>query len=159
METLKAEGKLQPAGSSDDPKELPSPEIGKVETKSESVKSADEESSVSSGENIVRELRKVKKQNLITHCLLTAVIVLTVVWQFSEVTLILKVKDKVSHPFRSISNVIEGMLKKPINNGQDGEERPSEIPKLVESSTLPGLKIPNLPQVELPDFSSYGNAN
>ncbi|GAB2220378.1 hypothetical protein Droror1_Dr00008027 [Drosera rotundifolia] len=35
-------------------------------------------------EEILKELKKVRRQNTITHCLLSALIVLTVAWQLSE---------------------------------------------------------------------------
>ncbi|GJU87618.1 hypothetical protein Tco_1295164, partial [Tanacetum coccineum] len=48
---------------------------------------------------IVKELKELKRQNFITQCLLSAMIVLTVTWQISEVSIILKLKDGVTHPF------------------------------------------------------------
>ncbi|GKF37957.1 hypothetical protein Tco_0114715, partial [Tanacetum coccineum] len=42
---------------------------------------------------IVKELKELKRQNFITQCLLSAMIVLTVTWQISEVSIILKLKD------------------------------------------------------------------
>ncbi|KAG4990017.1 hypothetical protein AAZX31_11G256500 [Glycine max] len=55
----------------------------------------------SKNDEIIKELKKVKRQNFVTHCLLSVMIVLNVAWQLSEVSLILKVKDGLSHPFRS----------------------------------------------------------
>ena len=46
---------------------------------------------------IVKELKKVKRQNFVTHCLLSVLIVLTAAWQVSEVKLILKVRSERAH--------------------------------------------------------------
>ncbi|KAF5773687.1 hypothetical protein HanXRQr2_Chr13g0591331 [Helianthus annuus] len=36
-------------------------------------------------EKILKELKKVRRQNVVTHCLLSVMILLTVTWQISEV--------------------------------------------------------------------------
>lgn len=105
-------------------------------------------------EDIIKELRRVKRQNFITHCLLSVMIVLTVAWQVSEVSLILKVKGKVkdgmSHPFRIFGSMITGMLKGSNGNGKEGERQSSSTKQnIVVPSAYPGLKIPELPQMEL----------
>lgn len=90
-------------------------------------------------QEITSELRKVKRQNLITHCLLSAMIILTVAWQFSEVRLLLKLKDGLNHPFRSVGGMVSGLLKGRRKTGQDEEENNSEglplpaVPNLIES--------------------------
>jgi len=99
----------------------------------------------SENDEIMKELKKVKRQNFVTHCLLSAMIVLTVAWQLSEVSLILQLKDGLSHPFRSFGNVLKGMLKVPDIKGQevDDKEQPPEY------SSLPSMIIP--------DISNSGN--
>ncbi|XP_061959802.1 uncharacterized protein LOC133680817 isoform X1 [Populus nigra] len=77
-------------------------------------------------EEIVKELRKVRRQNFVTHCLLSMMIVLTVAWQVSEVSLILKVKDGMRHPFKSFGSMLTGMLKDPRAHDQDSEKQQSE---------------------------------
>lgn len=101
-----------------------------------------------SREDIVKELKKLKRQNLLTHCLLSVMIVVTVVWQLSEVSIILNVKDKISHPFRSLGNLISGMLKRP-KTIVDNTEKNSSAQDHDETSVLPPLKIPELPHVGL----------
>ncbi|CAL9136778.1 unnamed protein product [Musa textilis] len=76
-------------------------------------------------DEIARELRKVKKQNLVTHCLLSVMLVITAVWQFNEVSLLLAVRDKLSHPLRTVGDVVKRCLK---GNGK----RP-----LIEALPLP----------------------
>ncbi|KAL4586518.1 hypothetical protein LXL04_011154 [Taraxacum kok-saghyz] len=125
--------------------ELVDDEKTKTKIKKSSKSEEDEE------EKIVKELKKVKKQNLITHCLLSAMIVLTVAWQISEVSIILKVKDGVNHPFRSVGNIFKWMIPPPKANGDEEETNSSTTHNLIESSRTGDLKIPELlPHVELP---------
>ncbi|XP_038874574.1 uncharacterized protein LOC120067172 [Benincasa hispida] len=101
-----------------------------------------------SREDIVKELKKLKRQNLLTHCLLSVMILVTVVWQLSEVSIILNVKDKISHPFKSLGNLISGVLKRP-KTIVDNTEKNSSKQDHDEASVLPPLKIPELPHVRL----------
>uniref|UniRef100_A0A5B7CAB8 Transmembrane protein n=1 Tax=Davidia involucrata TaxID=16924 RepID=A0A5B7CAB8_DAVIN len=157
LETLKGDSELQQPESSADPKEIPSPAIGKVEMESETKNKVDGATTEVGRDEIVKELRKVKRQNFITHCLLSAMIVLTVVWQLSEVALILKVKNGMSHPFRSFGSMLTGIFKGPEGvNGQNGETESSTKQKQQqqqsESHSPPPLKIPELPHVDLSDL-------
>lgn len=100
---------------------------------------------------IVKELKKVKRQNFVTHCLLSVMIVLTLAWQLSEVSILMKVKNGLNHPFRSFGSMIGGMFKVPDKNGQaDNKEHQSE------PSALPSLNIPEIPHMDISnlDFSS-----
>ncbi|KAL3511452.1 hypothetical protein ACH5RR_030853 [Cinchona calisaya] len=124
------------------------------EKSSETANEASDSSSEIGGEEIMEELKKVKKQNFITHCLLSTMIVLTVAWQLSEVSLILKLKEGLSNPFKFLGGLITGMLKGPRITGQEVEKLASSAKDkpLLAASSLPGLKIPKLPLVELPVF-------
>lgn len=146
METLKKDGKVEQSEPLGDPGELSSPAVGEAENEiaNEVMDGAIDDSE---REEIVRELRKVKRQNFVTHCLLSVMIVLTFAWQLSEVSLILKVKDGLSHPFRSFGGMLAGMLKKgrgpiAIANDQNGQLQ-------LEATPLPPLKIPELPNLDL----------
>lgn len=110
---------------------------------------------------IVEELRKVKRQNLITHCLLGVLILLTIGWQVSEVSLFLMVKDGMRHPFRSLGSIVKGMLNGggPKKTSVEDEGKHSSSCSTKEmliggASSLPGLKIPELPHMELPTLNS-----
>lgn len=50
-------------------------------------------------EEVLRELKNVKRQNRITHWLLSAMILITAFWQLSEVSVLLFMKQKLRHPF------------------------------------------------------------
>ncbi|XP_004239226.1 uncharacterized protein [Solanum lycopersicum] len=104
-------------------------------------------------DKVVKELRKIQKQNFITQCLLSAMILLTLTWQLSEVSIILKMKDGLNHPFRSITSMLTGWMKRPppLLNGPDDHLNNSEKHQ-VEAMSLPKLKVPELPHMELPSF-------
>lgn len=104
-------------------------------------------------DEIVKELKEVKKQNRITHWLLSIMIVLTVTWQVSEVSLLLKLKDGLSHPFRSVGSMLTGMFK----GRRDGEDSP--VPNPSDMLPIPPVKIPELPKIDVTDLSLKGEEN
>uniref|UniRef100_A0A6M2F9T2 Uncharacterized protein n=1 Tax=Populus davidiana TaxID=266767 RepID=A0A6M2F9T2_9ROSI len=119
--------------------EVNSPAIGDVVSRHEnSIENT-------AAEEIVNELRKLRRQNFVTQCLLSAVIVLTVAWQVSQVSIILQVKNGLSHPFKSFGNMLNGILKRSGTKGQDSENQQSE----VVSVKVPPFKIPELPHIDL----------
>ncbi|KAI3803940.1 hypothetical protein L1987_32106 [Smallanthus sonchifolius] len=74
-------------------------------------------------ERIVKELKIVRRQNVITHCLLSVMILLTAAWQISEVSIILKLKNGISHPFRSFGSMLKSVIKpRTPNANQDDTE-------------------------------------
>lgn len=158
MESLEEDGMLP---KQSDNETVPSPELDD-DDKQEGRTEACSHCSEAGKEEIVKELRKVRKQNLVTHCLLSVMIVLTVAWQLSEVSLLLKLKDGFSNPLKSLGGVVKGMLKRP-DNGNGGMEKlenlvtPSKKNPIVQAATLPGLKIPDLPQVEFPSFDFHSD--
>ncbi|KAM5568253.1 hypothetical protein ABKV19_016024 [Rosa sericea] len=96
-------------------------------------------------EEIVKELKNLKRQNTITHWLLSVMVVLTIAWQASEVTLILKMKNGLSHPFSCIRGLFSG------GSDQTGQDQKRK------SDALPSLKMPDLRcSVELPDIGLNG---
>nr|GMD77538.1 uncharacterized protein LOC109175639 [Ipomoea batatas] len=92
-------------------------------------------------ERVIKELKKIQRQNFLTHCLVSAMIVLTVTWQLSEVSLILKLKDGLNHPFRSlrgfIAGIFKGRVKPPILNVIDDDEKPANGKQKQDASPLP----------------------
>ncbi|KAJ4835923.1 hypothetical protein Tsubulata_026524 [Turnera subulata] len=110
-------------------------------------------------EEIVKELKKVKKQNLVTHCLLSVMILLTVTWQLSEVSLLLKVKDGLSHPFRSFGGLLAGMVLGPgrrraEDNGNNGNNGNHQNGALTVAGAASSLRMPELPAL---DFNLNGD--
>ena len=146
MESLKEnDNAIKQAESSAEPIELHSPE--EMEAKSMGV---DEMGT----EEIIKELKKVERQNSITHWLLSIMIVLILGWQLSEISLIIKLKEGLNHPFRSFGSLVMGMLKGPDNNNDQDET------KKLHGETPPlSLKIPELPHVELPVLGLNGDEN
>ncbi|ONK77822.1 uncharacterized protein A4U43_C02F11090 [Asparagus officinalis] len=103
--------------------------------------SRDEEVEV---KEIVKELRIVKRQNVITHCLLSVMIIVTAVWQFSEASLLLNMKEKVTHPIRAVGDMVTGSIK-----WKGG------TPK-IEAPPLPPISVPELPHMDLPQLNFNG---
>ncbi|KAF5939946.1 hypothetical protein HYC85_021113 [Camellia sinensis] len=150
LETLRGDdGKLikQPDPPADS-KELPSPTVGQsiTEIANEADGGSDDDND-SGGEEIVRELREIKRQNFITHCLLSAMIVLTVAWQLSKVSPVLKLQDGLSHAFKSFGSMLTGMLKGPVVSDQNGAKKSSSKQQQVDGPSLPPLKIAELPHL------------
>lgn len=146
VESLKGEGENDQHEEASKQVEEVNGIVDKSKTKSES---GDGEIDIEA-EEIIKELKNVKRQNCITHWLLSAMIVLTVAWQISEVSLILKVKDGLSHPFKHLGCMFTGVLKTSGTNGHDvaNKENKSEAPSLVP--------LPELPHIELPDLNGNG---
>jgi hypothetical protein len=157
LESLKEDVALkEPEASLTEIEEVSSAEVDNVETKMENAGEVDGGSSV---EEVVKELKEVKRQNFVTHCLLSALIVLTVAWQVSQVSLIWKLKDGFSHPFRSFGSAFSWILKRPDANGtQDAEKQfAAAKQRLTEAAaSLPSVVIPEIPLVDLPDLVLEG---
>ncbi|KAL7148847.1 hypothetical protein ABFS83_05G001100 [Erythranthe nasuta] len=114
------------------------------EKRKEEVDSGDEEEE----DEIMKELKNIKRQNSITHCLLTTLIVLTLAWQFSEVSLILKIKNGLSNPFKSVGGIIKGLWQ----TRSRMMKKASDLQKQVTEQA--SLKIP---QLELPGVEHNQN--
>ncbi|KAB5564835.1 hypothetical protein DKX38_004889 [Salix brachista] len=142
LESLKGNGvKLERSELSPgtEEEEVNSPEIGEAVSKHEnSIEN-------SAAEEIVKELRKLRRQNFVSQCLISAMIVLSVAWQASQVTLFFQFKNGLSHPFKSFGSMVTGVLKRCSTNRQDPENQQS---KEVPAQVLP-LRIPELPRIEL----------
>ena len=75
-------------------------------------------------EDVVKELKKLKKQNRTTNFLLSALIIVTVGWQISEISLLLKLKEHLTHPFRSLGSMVTGVFRHPKSD--DDKESPTQ---------------------------------
>ncbi|TYI40412.1 hypothetical protein ES332_A02G160200v1 [Gossypium tomentosum] len=69
-------------------------------------------------EELVKELKAIKKQNTITHCLLSAMIVVTLFWQVFEASLLLQLTNGFTHPFKSVGSWLVTLLKGPAKSKQ-----------------------------------------
>ncbi|KAJ8569615.1 hypothetical protein K7X08_006192 [Anisodus acutangulus] len=141
LDSLKEETPLDQMNQSTNMQETPS--VNKVEE-------AEDDEVNREKEKVVKELKKIQKQNFITQCLLSAMIVLTVTWQLSEVSLILKMKDGLNHPLRSIGSMITGWIKRPPRglNGKEGDSA-KQLKHQVEAMCHSKIKVPELPHMEM----------
>ncbi|KAL0925830.1 hypothetical protein M5K25_004200 [Dendrobium thyrsiflorum] len=97
-------------------------------------------------EKIAKELKSVKMQNRISHCLLTVMIIITAVWQMSEVSLLLSVREKLCNPLKIVGNLLRNSIK--------WGEKKSEI----EEATWPLIEMPQVPDIDLA-FLPFNNNN
>lgn len=99
-------------------------------------------------EELAKDIKKVKKQNTITHVLLSAVIILTLTWQLSEYSMIFMLKDRISHPVRSIGGMLNGMFKgklRPIKNQLAGTSNSNDQNNHGNGTQIgPQLQVPEL---------------
>jgi hypothetical protein len=97
-------------------------------------------------EEIIKEVKKVKKQNFVTHCLLSAMIVLTVAWQLSEVSLVWKVKEGINDPFRSFGNMVKDTVKDVKEKVSDfkGKDDADDKENNESTSLTPSIMIPDI---------------
>ncbi|XP_031272805.1 uncharacterized protein LOC116131283 [Pistacia vera] len=148
LESLRGDEALKQSGGVTEPEAVTSPAaVGESHSKGVDGSQLDNGGAKNDLDEIANELRKLKRQNLITHCLLSAMIVLTVVWQLSEVKLIWHLKEGLSHPVRSAGSMLMGFLRRSRNNGQYRERI-----NLIESH----LKMPELPHMDLSEFRLNG---
>ncbi|EPS62814.1 hypothetical protein M569_11977 [Genlisea aurea] len=96
-------------------------------------------------EEIKKELRRIRKQNLITHFLLASMIAVTLTWQASEVSIALKIKQTLTHPFRSIAGTLKSFFlakTRPAVERIKNKQPPSSFPDLIKIP--PTLELPSL---------------
>ncbi|KAJ0235427.1 Uncharacterized protein HA466_0266080 [Hirschfeldia incana] len=103
--------------------ESPNPYQKVVETTKEEEEESSLASSLSKGkgvdqreleesiEEIAKDIKEVKRQNKVTHILLSALIILTLTWQLSEYSMIYMMKERLTHPIKSIGGMFSGMFK------------------------------------------------
>lgn len=129
LDTLRGADKHQKPEISCDAEQIACAD-GEVEHNDEPLNKTEVGSCSMDNEEIAQELKKVKKQNFITHCLLVAMIVLTITWQISEVSLLLWLKNGVTHPVKSFGSMVKGMLP----NGRDKGKQQSFTKEKLNST-------------------------
>ncbi|KAI4385311.1 hypothetical protein MLD38_003353 [Melastoma candidum] len=117
-------------------------------------------------EEIVKEMRHIKRQNTVTHWLLSIMIIVTVGWQLSEVSLILKVKDSLSNPLRAVGNLATGLFKgkAPADTTDGNAEKDTVLPASGQDNNgilpaIPQIKMPELPFKDLTKLPSNNDGD
>ncbi|XP_021723087.1 uncharacterized protein LOC110690536 [Chenopodium quinoa] len=144
LETMKEDEITNQNELSVEPKEVPSGRASEEETKSRDESEVSKKNTAVEAEDVVKELKKLNKQNRTTHWLLSALIVLTIAWQVSEVSLLLKLKSGFSNPFKSLGKMFTGMVKRRAFQEEEANES-SVLAKVNgrETSENP-LKLPSM---------------
>ncbi|XP_057833809.1 uncharacterized protein LOC131044496 [Cryptomeria japonica] len=104
------------------------------------------------GKDVIREIRNVKKQNMLTHVALGIILVSGTLWRLSELFLAFKIRRTIIHPLEAIGGLLGG--------------KGSHLPHV--ETRLPRIETPVLPQLEMPSvnnilnsrqfYGSYGHA-
>ncbi|XP_073157560.1 uncharacterized protein [Henckelia pumila] len=130
-----------------------SPEVDRTEEEpKEQLNSLQEEDAeVDRSEEIIKEMRNVKRQNLITHCLLSTMILLTAAWQISEVSLLLKLRSGLKNPFSFFGGILKNIILKGARS-EDDDQQSSAKQKPVSNPPL--IKLPDLHLMDWPIFDS-----
>ncbi|KAL3613158.1 hypothetical protein CASFOL_042993 [Castilleja foliolosa] len=124
--------------------ELLSDLLSKLESMEEKVNNVTEMDEEDNEEEIIiKELRHIKRQNTTTHWLVSAMIVFTLAWQLSEISLIMKIKNGFTNPLKSIGGAIGGFIK---NRGQ----HVTNVQDMIK-------EIPEVPNLGLPGFDDEHN--
>lgn len=121
MESLKQDEVAIESEASAEAKKVVTGRASEVEHKSKDDPEISE-SNTGLGADVIKELKKVEKQNNKTHWLLSALIVLTLVWQLSEVSLLLKLKEGLNHPLKSVRSMVAKMVKRRKQNEEETEQ-------------------------------------
>ncbi|CAN6881805.1 uncharacterized protein BNAC05G21220D [Brassica napus] len=101
-------------------------------------------------EEIAKDIKEVKRQNKVTHILLSALIILTLTWQLSEYSMIYMMKERLTHPIRSIGGMFSGVFKGkllPIKNRLQGTSNDKE-----ENNLHNGSGTNNGVHIQVPDL-------
>lgn len=103
-------------------------------------------------EEVMKEIRKVKKQNKFTHLILGIILASNMVWRISELAVALLIRRQISNPLKLIGGMITGNFGGSItqNHGSDNY-RASLLPR-VEAPAIPHFEAFQLPHIEVPSF-------
>jgi len=102
-------------------------------------------------EEVMEEIRKVKKQNKLTHLMLGIILASNVIWRLSELAMALLIRKQISNPLKLIGNFIN--FKGPVtqNHGNSHNLRAS-LQSRIEAPAIPHFEAPQLPHIEMPSF-------
>ncbi|GLJ43798.1 hypothetical protein SUGI_0911810, partial [Cryptomeria japonica] len=58
--------------------------------------------------DLIREIRFVKKQNMVTHAALGIMLMSSTMWRSSQLFVALRIRNKINHPLKTIGDIISG---------------------------------------------------
>eukprot|EP00252_Welwitschia_mirabilis_P014504 TRINITY_DN3182_c0_g1_i1.p1 TRINITY_DN3182_c0_g1~~TRINITY_DN3182_c0_g1_i1.p1 ORF type:complete len:203 (-),score=31.27 TRINITY_DN3182_c0_g1_i1:247-855(-) len=95
---------------------------------------------------VLKEVKNLKRQNHITHAILGIMVVSSLIWRFSELSVALLVKDQLGHPFRAIGSFLFGRFK----GSESGNHKHQLLPNMETSTVIQNFEVPHLPHIEIP---------
>lgn len=99
-------------------------------------------------EEVREEIRKVKKQNKLTHLILGIILASNVIWGFSELSVALLIRKKVNNPFRLIGSLMTGNFRRPVTENHSSHNHKGHLLPHVEAPAIPHFEVPSLFQTE-----------
>lgn len=103
-------------------------------------------------EEVIEEIRKVKKQNKFTHLILGIILASNMVWRISELVVAVLIRRQISNPFKLIGGLISGNLGGSITQNHSSHNYRAPLLPRVETPTIPHLEALQLPHIEMPSF-------
>ncbi|KAL6011617.1 hypothetical protein ACLOJK_002065 [Asimina triloba] len=108
-------------------------------------------------EEIVKELRIVRRQNKVTHWLLAVLIMVTAAWQLSEVSILMMMKSTLENPFKAVWNLLRGSFRGGPSESDSGKSSSSSNHNNMEGLTLKPLKMLDLHHIGIPSLTRNGS--
>lgn len=103
-------------------------------------------------EEVMEEIRKLKKQNKLTNLILGVILASNVIWRLLEMSAALVIRKHISNPFRLIGNLIGGNGRGPVTQNLGSNNHMAYLLPRVEAPAIPRFEVPQLPHIEVPSF-------
>jgi len=100
----------------------------------------------------MEEIRKVQRQNRLTHVILGIIFASNVIWRLSQLAVALLIRKEMSNPLRLIGSFITGNFKGPMTENHSNQNLTASLLSRVESYSSAHFEAPQLPHIEMPSF-------
>jgi len=102
-------------------------------------------------EEVMEEIRKLKKQNKFTHFILGIILASNMVWRISELVVAVLIRRQISNPFKFIGGLISNLGGSVTQKHSNHNFTAPLLPR-VETPTIPHFEALQLPHIEVPSF-------
>lgn len=103
-------------------------------------------------EEVMEEIRKLKKQNKFTNLILGLILGSNVIWRLLELSAALLIRKQISNPFKLIGSLIGGNDRGPVTQKNGIHNHMAYLLPSVEAPAIPRFELPQLPHIEVPSF-------